>query len=248
MPAKPVFYFFDEERKIALEPLCSKVIERFELPNYSVACIFDDREREAFSNAPEFGEYLCGFFRPVRAFGTGSMNWPQEILEILRRVDQPFVYGKDYWLFDTVIYVRRRICQSEVGAMITFAHELTHLIQYGFHRKIRLAEKRVFCGVYDGPPMAPWLLPTEHDAQLNSKRVADVILGGDRIEAYAAEQIEQEFDPEKWRFFLELDIQESFDLTREVDNWVRKYKAALIERFPAASSEEPDFTRDNWWE
>jgi hypothetical protein len=45
-----------------------------------------------------------------------------------------------------------------------------------------------------------------------------------------------------------LNPEESFDLLEQTKPWVIVYREVLRERFPADSSKEPDFTKDNWWE
>ncbi len=235
---KPELKFLDETRKTELEPWCRKVIESLELPNRSTACIFDDRERQEFINNPELGSLFCGFFRPVRDCAIGLAPWPPEV--------RNQIWKKDDWAFDSVIYLRHRTCQSVVGTVITLAHELTHVRQYGFRYKVYRAVDCVKA-VYRGPDLAPWCLPTEYQAQRISKRVASSILGNDEVTAYANKQIKQRFDPAKWEFFLGLDTQQTFCLTKQVDGWVREYRAALVERFHKAPANEPDFAKDNWW-
>jgi hypothetical protein len=61
-------------------------------------------------------------------------------------------------------------------------------------------------------PLAPWRFPSEHEAQLVAKRKAEEVFGGDVIRAYAEKQIQETNDPEKWRFFQELDPAEPRDL------------------------------------
>lgn len=171
------------------------------------------------------------------------MPWPQQILD---EVWKPDGIGHG-WKADTVIYLRRRTCESAIGATITFAHEMTHFKQYGLQYRAWQAERRIK-EIYTGAPMAPWRLPTENEAQLSSRKIAEAILGKDEVTAYAKDQIERGLDPNKWEFFLALDTQQPFDLFERVDFWVREYKTTLIERFPKECEEDPDFTKPSWWE
>jgi hypothetical protein len=103
--------------------------------------------------------------------------------------------------------------------------------------------------VYLGEPLAGWRLPCEHEAHLVSKKVvsASDVLGREVVMSYAEQQGKGN-DPEKWNFFKGLDLEESFDVLERLKPWVNEYKEALKERFHANSSEEPYFTKDNWWE
>jgi hypothetical protein len=102
--------------------------------------------------------------------------------------------------------------------------------------------------VYTGEPLALWRLPCEHEAQLVAKKMAEEVHGKDKVLRYTEQQIEKGNDPEKWNFFRGLDLAESFELLERTKPWVNKYREVLKERFPADSSEEPDFTKNNWWE
>jgi len=120
-------------------------------------------------------------------------------------------------------------------------------MQYGFSYKAWRAE-RLVTEVYTGGALAPWCFPTENETQLVSRRVAERVLGVGVVAGYAKKHIQEENSPEKWRFFLGLDPEESFDLLERTRPWVSEYREALKERFPASSREEPDFAKDNWWE
>ncbi len=233
--------FRDGAKKPALESLCQSVLESYQLPLRSLSCIFDDEERTEFTDY--FGESFCGFFSPVRQFGTQGLRWPQDILN---HVWVSEGLGCD-WKCDAVIYIRRRTCDSKIGAVITFAHELQHFRQYGSNYKVWRAEG--LCKqVYSGEPLAPWRFPSEFEAQLVSKRIAKIIFGDKIVTGYAKQKIEEESDPEKWKFFQGLDSEVSFDLLERTQPWVEEYRETLKERFPAHNSDEPDFAKDKWWE
>jgi len=232
--------FRDDSRQPELEPLCRKVLEKFQLPQRSLICIFDDVDyRQAYNGSPDLGNEYRGFLRPLREQGSSNVFWPRDIVRLLKN-DRGILY-------DAMIYLRQRTCQSQVGVVITFTHELQHFMQYGFSYKVWRAVGSVK-KVYAGEPLAPWCLPCENEAQLVSKQIACEVLGHEMVLSYAEQQIENGNDPEKWRFFKKMDLEESFDLLEQTKPWVNTYREALKVRFPADSSEEPDFTKDNWWE
>jgi hypothetical protein len=237
--------FRDNSNRPELEPLCGEVLKHFQLPQRSLICIFDDEERPVFLDSLSLGMNYCGFFVPVRKFGR-CFQWPQPILNHAYNSDwlDPEPKG---WRCDVVIYLWDRTCNNSIGTVITFAHELQHFMQYGHNYKTWRADGLVK-EVYPGEPMAPWRLPCEYEAQLISKRVANGILGVDVVTNYAEQKIQEENDPEKWSFFQGLDPEESFNLLDRTKPWVNEYREVLKERFPAQSSEAPDFIKDNWWE
>jgi hypothetical protein len=118
-------------------------------------------------------------------------------------------------------------------------------MQYGFYYKAWRAEHRIKCVFTDGPA-APWSFPSEYEAQLVSKKVANLVLGADLVFDYAEKHVRENNDSEKWEFFKGLDPKESFDLIERINPWVNKYREVLKEQFPAYNSEEPDFEKAKW--
>jgi hypothetical protein len=194
------------------------------------------------------GENFCGFFAPVHKFMWPEHEWPLEIWNNLWKCDESDLVP-DELICDVMIYLRRRTCDSPIGTVITLAHELQHFVQYGFSNKVWRAigdVRNLF--VENGGSAFPWDFPDEHEAQLVSKRVAEEVFGGDVIRGYAEKQIHEMNHPEKWKFFLGLDSKESFDLLEQTKPWVNEYRDVLKERFPPDNDDDPDFTKENWWE
>jgi hypothetical protein len=113
---------------------------------------------------------------------------------------------KQDWLCDVVIYLRNRTCESPTGTAITFAHELQHFMQYGSnHEAYQSGHDLQSRFREDGRSAFPWDFPHEREAQIVSKKVAEVVLGKDEVRRYAEQQIELKRDPLKWEFFLRLE-------------------------------------------
>jgi hypothetical protein len=124
--------FRDGSKKPALEPLCQRVLEKYQLPQHSLICIFDDKERPEFIASDKYGENLCGLFEPVRKFHS---ECPDDLDE--------YVLVNERFLCDVVIYMRCRTCHSPAGMVITFAHELQYFMQYGCKSKVYQANQHL---------------------------------------------------------------------------------------------------------
>lgn len=237
--------FRNENCKRELEPLCTRILQQYILPEESLYCIFDDKERSEFIQFPGFGSKYCGFFWPVKRYGIDDGIWPWEIVDHFSNVSQGVAF-----LCDVVIYLRKRTCDSRTGITITFAHELQHFMQYAYKFKIWRANAYLQDAAV--PKLTnphPWDFPVEYEAQFVSKLVAESIIGREEVNRYAIDQISNCDDPEKWKFFLGLDTSQSFDLLEETKHWVQKYKNDIIEKHPDMHrrSSDPDFTKDDWW-
>ncbi len=244
----PKLDFFYGSNETGLESLCQKVLGCFRLPHQSLICIFDNMERPEFTRC--FGEGCCGFFYPTQ-FPTSALGFdfrlPSDIIERLRDSQDR--------TYDILIYLTHRVCQSTTGTVITIAHELQHFMQYGFSYKVYMANDaiRQIRTIKENNSL-PWGLPAEHEAVLASKKVSEEVLGKDSVLGYAEQQKEAGKhkndwrESEKWSFFLASDPQESFDFLEQTKPLVDQNRKALVEQFPVCNSEEPDFTKENWWE
>jgi len=242
MEKEPIeLIFCDNFKKAELEPLCLRILKHFQAPNYSLIVIFDDCERKEFES---HGAEFCGFFIPIREhtdkFGSDSvtMQWPDDILK--------HIYIDQELRCDVLIYLRYRTCKSATGTAITFAHELQHLMQYGFSYKVWRACFDIR-SVTGGSAKFPWDIPDEHDAQVVSRKIAcgDDICGKQEVWRYAQEQIELGRDPEKWKFFIGLDAEVPFNFLDATIPLVDVHRDALKEIHNDDGG--PDYDEDIWW-
>ena len=245
--------FLDPSKESELWPKCQGVLchKHFlnQLPQESLVCIFDEVDRECFTNSPELGRNFCGFtalfcepkFRP------NVRGWPPEVLKC--------VWDGSKYLCDVAIYLRSRTCQSQTGTVITFAHELQHFMQHGNSRKVWLANRHLQC-IYRRcqQRVPPWHFPHEYEALLVSKQlaVAEDVLSPGEARDYAEqererEQVERVGDLRKWEFFRDLSVQEEFDLLERTRIEVKKCRDYLEAYFPAHNSDAPDYSKDEWW-
>lgn len=234
--------FLDPSKEPELWPQCQSVFRhehfRLHLPQQSLVCIFDDEERQEFICCPWLGENYCGFTHVTSEPGPPGLQWSDELIEQ--------VLDDQGWRCDVVIYLRRRTCESPVGTVITFAHELQHFVQYGFDRKVWYANKHLHdFSCRHGEELPTWSFPDEYEAQLASKCVAESILGKDKVQGYAQQQIELNRDPGKWEFFRNL---EPLDLLQRTIPWVQERREVLKKEFPMSDDRMPDYSKEKWWE
>jgi hypothetical protein len=235
--------FRDQRRKPALEPLCAAVLEHQRPTKHALCCIFDDAERSEFLK--EHDPNYCGFFCPIAK--CGIERWPEDLKPHVSALE----HGILSFTCELAVYVRKRTCEHTTATTITFAHEIQHLMQHDFHFKFWRANfwlPKVTGSDLVNPKA--WDLPSEYDAQLAAKRISQSVLGIPEVERYAKEQIEAENDPEKWEFFLELDVSREYDFVCETRRMVDRFKGKLDALYREYERDdcEPDFTKEIWWE
>jgi hypothetical protein len=98
----------------------------------------------------------------------------------------------------------------------------------------------------------PWDIPIEHEAQLNSRRIAIELLGEDVVNAHATSKIQDNYDPDKWRFFQGLAGASTYDLLAATKPWVDRYRTGMqdlnqnIDR-DIKPEQHIDFLKPDWW-
>jgi len=198
-----------------------------------VLCYFDDENPVHFDRI--IGSRYCGF--QTRIIGSGS-DWPEYVKDLFYEPTGDFA-------FDNVIYINGRTSLGLASTIITLAHEVQHFMQYGYSRKVWMANTLIYQLLRQGPPtqIKAWDIPSEHDAISVSKRVAEELIGAESLAAYADAQIAAQNDPEKWKFFRDLSVSTPFDLLAQTKPWVAKYREHLI----GIQQRDVDFAQGEWW-
>jgi hypothetical protein len=226
-------HFKSKELEVMLEPVCLRVLERFQLPARRLLCFFDDADPPCF--AQRFGGRYRGFH--LRVIGSGYV--PPYIQRL-------FFDSLGGIAFDNLIYLPGRTCAIEAGAVITFAHELEHFVQYATLYKVWVANTILYQYLPSFEPTTTakaWNIPHEQDAMIVSKRVAETVIGTDAVCAHVAARIAAKDDESYWRYFRGLSSQASFDLVAETIPWVDKYRTHLLR----IQQSDVDFSEDKWW-
>ncbi len=121
-------------------------------------------------------------------------------------------------------------CAVQTGALITFAHELQHFVQYGSAYKVLVTNtllSRHLPSFEPGNTAKAWNIPHEQDAIIVSKRVAEAVIGADAVGTYVASRIAAEDDVLCWKYFQCLSSTDSFDLVAQTIPWVERYRPQL---------------------
>jgi hypothetical protein len=234
-----------EER---LRPVCEEVFKHFHLPKTRLLCFLDDQDQPAMTE--KIGQFYCGVFSTIRG---NALPFPQYLINHF--IDYDLVPSK--FRYDQFIYVRSTTCQTVPGAVITLAHELTHCRQRDAAFKVWLANSLLYWELYKLDPVAivtakPWDIPIEHEAQLNSRRIAIELLGEDVVNAHATSKIQDNYDPDKWRFFQGLAGASTYDLLAATKPWVDRYRTGMqdlnqnIDR-DIKPEQHIDFLKPDWW-
>lgn len=235
----PHLVFRSSELQGKLKPLCNRVLKEFpQLPALRLLCYFDDENPESLHR--QFGEFTS-LHTPV----IGSGTWPHHVKRFFFSSDGTFA-------FDNLIYVPgTRYSQEKVPFVMTFAHELQHFVQWGFARKVYKANALLFQNLLSFDPKTnakPWDIPYNREAMIASKRVAEAVCDASSVREFIDAQIlESEKSKNKsknelWECFRSLPSSSAYDLRRETDVLVQKYRSQLSDL-----GTKIDFTSSKWW-
>ena len=236
---RPHLEFKSTDLRTKLRVLCDQVLKQFQhLPSLRLLCYFDDENPELLQK--QFGQF-AGIHTPLIGAGT----WPGYISEHFFDSDGEFA-------FDNLIYVPKTIhVLEEISFVIVFAHELQHFVQWGFARKIYQANALLFQNLLSFDPRTnakTWDIPSNREAMIISKRVAKALFGGEAVERYMNKQIIESdtshntCKSQLWVFFRNLSSSPSYNLRKETDILVQKYKKQLVHL-----DSEIDFSNAKWW-
>jgi hypothetical protein len=211
---KPKMIFKTERLKADREAVCERVIDRFDLPLQilRLLCYFDDEDPPKLQ---ELEKFLCGFHAPIMRLE------PWVLPEYVEACISCDMHGD--FLFDNLIYLCGRVCATDIGTAITLAHELQHFSQYSKGRALWdansvLREKSLF---------KPCDLPSEREAMIASKRVAEVLFDQDAVARFAEARVVDGDDPQKWEFFLNLSSSAIYNLEEETARLIKALRGSL---------------------
>lgn len=222
-----------------LQPLGEEVLKRFpKLPPLRLLCYFDAQNPEWLQH--RFGEFT-GIHTPVIGGGT----WPEY-------VSKHFLSSSGEFAFDDLIYIPNSgYVQQKVPFTIVLAHEIQHFVQRGFTPRIAKANALLLWNLTRFDPnteLKPWGLPNNREAMIVARHVAESICGKGAVDAFVLAQVkdgETKNNVSKaqlWRWASTLTPSTRFNLLKETDKFVQKYRQQL-----QSLKSDIDFSKPKWW-
>ncbi len=164
-----------------LKPLCEEVDRYFNLPAHSYYRYFavpnngiDDRYL-----AEKAGQYYRGLRVP--ASGTDPV--------CLYLTSSCLPPGADY---ENLLFIRHSTCLDPAGCTITYAHEIEHMVQEQRFPKLLTINSILRRDLWQFKQNPNELdLPVEADANIVSKRVAEIVCGADAVRKFGEEQLRE---------------------------------------------------------
>jgi hypothetical protein len=216
----------------SLKPVCDQIESHFTFPPKRLCRYFatsDDRSLQQMC-----GEHFRGFHVPRSACPTLPLYLVQCFYHPFDsfKYDVPF---EETIAFDNLIYIRENICrEGGVSFALTYAHELQHFIQHGHTPALSTANSALYQNLKQFEPNAISIsIPHEREANIVSKRIAEIIFGTHTVAGYAEEQVqfmEQVGDAEqkaRWIFFRDVPSSTVCDLLQETIPFVEKYRNVI---------------------
>ena len=239
------FEFRSSDLKTELKPLCDRVLRQFsKFPPLRLLCFVDNEDFESLQQQGFFE----GMPAPVMGIHTpiiGGGTWPNYI-------SNHFLDSRGEFAFDDLIYIpQSKYLRQEVAFTIILAHELQHFVQRGFAPRISEANALLLWNLADFDPMTtlqPWGLPNNREAMIVAKRVAEAVCGKEAVKSFCDTQLEDgkrnnnSSKTQLWLWVRSLQQSASYDLIKETDQLVQKYKPQLQDL-----KSDIDFSTSNWW-
>jgi len=227
----------------ALKALCQSVDAHFQLPKARLCRYFAESDDQYLIDRN--GAHFRGFHAPYAV----RPILPTYLVECFFH---PFDYFRDVKFedtiaFDNLIYIRRTTYADTTGLALTYAHELQHVTQHANTPRLLYVNQVFYQELKQlEPATIATDIPHEREANIVSKRVAEVVLGTEAVKVFAEEQVrlmhgagehEQEA---RWIFFRDVPSATKFDLLEATVTLVEKYKNVL-------KFDEVDVNQPEWW-
>jgi hypothetical protein len=214
-----------------IKPLCQRVEDQFRLPARRLLRYFADSDDEYLRTI--HGPHYRGFHAPI-----SSRNLlPRYLQDCFFRPFNDIPEGTSFdemVAFDNLIYIRRSTCADTTGIVEAYAHELQHFVQHAkmprlwaVNNVLRQNLKRLV------PDAIATDIPSERQANIISKRVAESVCGGEAVKLFADEQVKlmeeagEDEEKARWIFFRDVPSSTKYDLREATIPLVEKYKMVL---------------------
>ena len=182
------------------------------LPDLKLLAFFDDEDAQCFKEA--CGPDNRGVFLDATV-GTGG--WPHYLTRLLSTQNprpSPDYDDLVIYFFERLIYLHGSTCDDSTALVMTFAHELQHLVQFGYNRGLWAAN--TLLSNLSGIKISD--IPTEREARIVAKRVAEDLCGTDVVHQYILRKIADRasiMDVDDWQCIERLESSTPYDLANE---------------------------------
>jgi hypothetical protein len=213
-------------------------------PDLKLLAFFDDNDAQCFMEA--YGPDNRGVFFSAMVC---TRKWPAYLTRLLSAhspdlslPECPECGDRRLYSYDGFIYLHGSTCDDPTALVMTFAHELQHFSQFGYHPSL-WAENTLLRNL---PGLNTSDIPIEREARIIAKRVAEELCGADIVHQYILRKIAdcvttEDFDD--WQWIERLDSSTSYDLARETELAFQRqidFKGELKKRLQERSN-DPNF-------
>ena len=227
------------ENENRIKPLCQEIEKHFQLPSLRLLRFF------AVTDYPELSFF--GNYRGFHASYSANCFSPFP-MDVFKSFYPQFSEGiSRERIFDNVIYIRASTCSENTGLVLTYAHELQHFVQYGTLPRLHHVNGILYWNLKSVEPTAIATdVPNERDANIVSKRVAEIVCGSDAVQEFANTQINKMMqlageyrERDRWIFFRDVSSTAPYDWVSDTLRLVEKYNGQIDFRI--------DMNRPDWW-
>lgn len=217
------------ENEAKLKPLCQEVEAQFHFPARRLCRYFATTE-DAWLR-----QLIGKNFRGVHIPYSGRQVSPELQRHFFHEVGlSTNLTFKDTIAFDNLIYIRPGTCADKTGFVTTYAHELQHFVQHGTTPRLWAANNVLYGDLKRLEPSSIATdVPSEREANIVSKRVAEIVCGVEEVKKFAEERVNfmsqsGEYDERaRWVFFRDVPSSIEYDYLADTRRLVEKYKTVL---------------------
>lgn len=216
------------ENESTFKPLCQQVEKNFLLPARRLCRYFATAD-DAYLRT-RYGTYFRGFHVPV----LGSGDLPEDLRRCFFHPPEDIPESATFdeqIAFDNLIYIRHSTCADATSLVTTYAHESQHFVQHGNAPRLLAVNEALRKKLKTFEPTAIASdIPSEKEANIKSKQVAELVCGSEAVRVFAEEQtrlMEQAGEQDeraRWVFFRDVPSSTKYDLLEEtlllVERWL----------------------------
>jgi hypothetical protein len=234
---------YSSAKQTTAKPLCQRVEGYFQFPPRRLCRYFADADDSSL--IAKNGLYFRGFHASISVRNFLPKYLFDCFFHPLSDLRGTPTF-QEMVAFDNLIYIRPGTCDDPTGLVETYAHELQHFVQHGNTPRLLAVNNALRENLKTFRPDAIATdVPSERDANIISKFVAESVCGVEAVRAFAEEQIRlmdanglQE-EKARWIFF------------RDVPSSSRSYfvegTLAMVEEYKTRIDFGMDTDKPEWW-